>query len=64
MSSYIAVVMRCGPEVSLCVVLQVVYDDSSADWMWMGVERVRLLITSGEELQRPSAGTLQALSRR
>jgi len=44
--------------------LQVVYDDGSSEQLWMGVQRVRLLITAGEELQRPSAGTLQLLARR
>lgn len=43
---------------------QVVYDDGEVGWLWMGVERVRLLITAGEELAPPDAATLQQLARR
>jgi hypothetical protein len=48
----------------LPVVLQVVYEDGDVASMWMGVERTRLLITAGEELQRPDAATLQMLANR
>lgn len=44
--------------------LQVVYEDGSKEHMWVGLERIRLLITAGEELQRPDAGTLQLLANR
>jgi hypothetical protein len=46
------------------VVLQVIYEDGDVAKMWMGVERTRLLITAGEELQRPDAATLQQLANR
>lgn len=48
----------------LPVVLQVVYEDGDVASMWMGVERTRLLITAGEELQRPNAAALQRLATR
>lgn len=41
-----------------------VYVDGETDWLWMGVERIRLLITAGEELPRPDAVTLQQLANR
>jgi hypothetical protein len=45
----------------LCI-CQVVYSDGETEWLWMGLERVRLLITAGEELAGPDAGTLQHLA--
>lgn len=53
----------CGGAVA-GLLSQVVYVDGETDWLWMGVERVRLLITAGEELPRPDAVTLQQLAQR
>jgi hypothetical protein len=47
-----------------CLCLQVVYEDGSCEAVWMGVERVRLLLSAGEELTPPSAASLQQLSDR
>lgn len=55
------VVATTLPAVCVC---QVVYTDGQQEWLWMGLERVRLLISAGEELFGPDAGTLQQLAHR
>lgn len=40
------------------------YVDGETHWLWMGLERVRLLIMAGEDLPRPDAATLQHLANR
>lgn len=61
--SLMCFLQHCLCTLCLCCV-QVVYDDGQVDWLYMGLERVRLLITAGEELTPPDAATLQQLAQR
>eukprot|EP00775_Hariotina_reticulata_P004536 gene4536-4788_t len=42
---------------------KVVYDDGSTEQLWMGLQRVRLLISKGEQLPAPDASVLQQLAK-
>jgi DNA mismatch repair protein MSH6 len=41
---------------------KVVYEDGSCEELWMGLQRVRLLVSAGEQLTPPAAATLQQLA--
>jgi hypothetical protein len=53
---------QCGTAGFALVVLQVVYEDGSSEELFMGLQRVRLLVSAGEQLARPDAATLLHLS--